>query len=87
MISENISLPKSIKEAEDRFIIKLKENLLRMIKEINRLEKKIMSLREIEEIEDLSDLLDLLRGKANIDASNVGSNFDGNNGAKNQNKL
>lgn len=71
MLSETILLPKSIKDAEERFVIKLKEQLLSMIKEINRLEKRIASIKEFTGLEDL---LNSIRGKANVDASNVGKN-------------
>ena len=39
MLSESIHLPKSIKDAENRFLVVLKEQLLKIIKEINKIEK------------------------------------------------
>lgn len=41
MLSESIHLPKSIKDAENRFIVVLKEQLLKIIKEINNIERII----------------------------------------------
>lgn len=73
MLPETILLPKSIKDAEDRFIIKVKEEFQTIIKEVNRLEKRIATIKEFTGLEDL---LDKIRGKANIDASNVGQNGD-----------
>jgi hypothetical protein len=35
MLSESIHLPKSIKDAENRFIVVLKEQLLKIVKELN----------------------------------------------------
>ena len=46
MLSETIQLPKSIKDAENRFIIQLKVQLLKQIKQINELEKRIQQLEE-----------------------------------------
>ena len=43
MLSESIHLPKSIKDAENRFIIVLKEQLLKLVKAINGLEKLVNS--------------------------------------------
>lgn len=73
MLPETILIPKSIKEAEDRFVIKVKEQFLTIIKEVNRLEKRIATIKEFTGLEDL---LDKIRGKANVDASNVGQNGD-----------
>ena len=52
MLSETITLPKSITEAENRFIIELKRQLLRQIKQINELELRI---KKLEESDDNSD--------------------------------
>ena len=41
MLSETIQLPKIIEGAENRFIIQLKAQLLKQIKQINELEKRI----------------------------------------------
>lgn len=70
MISETITLPKTIIDKEDRFIVKLKENLLRMIKEINRNSKKIDKINNTE-IEE-TDYTDEFNSKANVNASNIG---------------
>ena len=70
MISETITLPKTIAQGEDRFIVKLKENLLRMIKEINRNSKKIDKINNTE-IEE-TDYTDEFNSKANVNASNIG---------------
>ena len=44
MLSETIIIPKDIAKQENRFIIKLKEQLLKQIKQINELEKRIEKL-------------------------------------------
>lgn len=44
MLSESIHLPKSIKDAENRFIVVLKEQLLKIVKAINGLEKTANSI-------------------------------------------
>lgn len=46
MISESIILPKEISKQENRFVIALKEQLLKQIKQINQLEQRIKKLEE-----------------------------------------
>lgn len=50
MLSESIHLPKSIKDAENRFIVVLKEQLLKIVKAINELERFVNSSK-IEKID------------------------------------
>lgn len=70
MLSETITIPKTISEGEDRFVIKLKENLLRIIKEVNKNSKKIGEVKE--EAEEEIDYTEEFNKKANVDASNIG---------------
>lgn len=68
MLSETITIPKTVSEGEDRFVLKLKENLLRMIKAINKNEKSINSING----EDLPDYTDDFKKKVNVTADNIG---------------
>lgn len=55
MLSESIHLPKSIKDAENRFIVVLKEQLLKLVKAINELDKKIKEIIEDKSITSQSN--------------------------------
>jgi len=68
MLSETITIPKTVSEGEDRFVLKLKENLLRMIKEINRNTKKISEING----EELPDYTEDFKNKVDINADNIG---------------
>lgn len=68
MISETITIPKTISDQEDRFVVKLKENLLRIIKEVNKNSKKISNITGEEDPDYTEDFAK----KANVIADNIG---------------